>query len=197
MTIAGRCPRCGAELAGDAPQGLCPQCLLVRAVELAEDTSAAPATAPTQRGAPPTPDIPRYHILRLLGVGGMGTVYQAEQPQPHRTVALKVIKAGLVTPELLRLFGHETEVLGRLQHPGIAQIYDAGTVQSGAGPQAYFAMELVRGEAGVRAPSIVEFAEQKKLNARQRLELLAKVADAVHYAHQRGVIHRDLKPANI
>ncbi|HEY7090093.1 MAG TPA: tetratricopeptide repeat protein [Tepidisphaeraceae bacterium] len=154
-------------------------------------------TPAASSAAPSTPNIPRYRILRLLGTGGMGAVYQAEQQQPHRTVALKVIKPGIVTAELLRRFGHETEVLGRLQHPGIAQIYDAGTVQADAGPQAYFAMELVRGEAGVRAPSIVEFADRKKLTPQQRLELLAKVADAVHYAHQKGVIHRDLKPANI
>src|SRR5689334_17991645 len=101
MAIAGRCPRCGAELPGDAPQGLCPQCLLVRAVELAEETSAEPESAPSSvaGGAPPTPDIPRYRILRLLGAGGMGAVYQAEQQQPQRTVALKVIKAGIVTAE--------------------------------------------------------------------------------------------------
>src|SRR5262249_26226743 len=143
MGIAGRCPKCGEELLGDAPQGLCPKCLLARAIEMAETTDTAPETAPSSsRAAPSTPNIPRYRILRLLGTGGMGAVYQAEQQQPHRTVALKVIKPGIVTAELLRRFGHETEVLGRLQHPGIAQIYDAGTVQTDAGPQAYFAMEL-------------------------------------------------------
>src|SRR4051812_34460558 len=198
MAIAGSCPRCGAELRPDAPQGLCPRCLLAAAVELAGTAGAGVEAAPASSGAvAPPPEIPRYRILRLLGAGGMGAVYQAEQQQPQRTVALKVIKPGIVTAELLRRFGHETEVLGRLQHPGIAQIYEAGTVQTPEGAQAYFAMELVRGPAGARAASLVEFAQQNKLSARQRLELLAKVADAVHYAHQKAIIHRDLKPANI
>src|SRR5439155_27058350 len=128
------------------------------AVELARTTSAGPGTAPASSAPSAVPNIPRYRILRLLGAGGMGSVYQAEQKQPQRTVALKVIKTGMVTAELLRRFGHETEVLGRLQHPGIAQIYDAGTVETAGDPQAYFAMELVRGPAGARAPPLVEFA---------------------------------------
>jgi hypothetical protein len=76
----------------------------------------------------------RYRILRLLGEGGMGAVYEAEQDQPHRTVALKVIKPGFATTELLRRFERESQALGRLQHPGIAQIYEAGTADTGYGP---------------------------------------------------------------
>src|SRR5205807_10344961 len=136
------------------------------AVELARTTSAGAETASASSGASAVPNIPRYRILRLLGAGGMGAVYQAEQKQPQRTVALKVIKTGIVTAELLRRFGHETEVLGRLQHPGIAQIYEAGTVETAGGPQAYFAMELVRGPAGARAASLIEFAELNKLSTR-------------------------------
>src|SRR5439155_9783906 len=200
----GRCPQCGAEIPGDAAEGLCPKCLLARAVELVDpaarlswpkSNAATAPTSPLETAA--APDIPRYRILRLLGAGGMGSVYQAEQLQPHRTVALKVIKAGLASPEMLRRFSHEGEVLGRLQHPGIAQIYEAGTADSGLGPQPFFAMELVRGPAGEKALSLIDYASRKKLDARQRLELLARVADAVHYAHQKGIIHRDLKPANI
>src|SRR3954471_5334622 len=95
---AGTCPRCGAELRADAPQGLCPRCLLAAAVELARTVGAGLEAASALSGtvAPP-PEIPRYRILRLLGAGGMGAVYQAEQQQPQRTVALKVIKAGMVT----------------------------------------------------------------------------------------------------
>ncbi len=135
--------------------------------------------------------IGRYQILRLLGEGGMGVVYEAEQDQPRRTVALKVIKPGFAGPELLRRFEQESQALGRLQHPGIAQIYEAGTADNGFGPQPYFAMELIRGE------SLLQYAEAHELNTRQRLELMAKVCEAVHHAHQRGIIHRDLKPSNI
>jgi len=135
--------------------------------------------------------IGRYRILRLLGEGGMGAVYEAEQDQPRRTVALKVIKPGFATPETLRRFQHESQALGRLQHPGIAQIYEASTADAGFGPQPYFAMELIHGLP------LHEYAEQHKLTARDRLALMARVCDAVDHAHQRGVIHRDLKPANI
>jgi non-specific serine/threonine protein kinase/serine/threonine-protein kinase len=135
--------------------------------------------------------IGRYRIVRLIGEGGMGAVYEAEQQQPRRTVALKVIKPGLASLELLRRFAQESQALGRLQHPGIAQIYDAGTADTGYGPQPYFAMEFIRGE-GLR-----DYAETHRLNSRQRLEIVVKVCDAVHHAHQRGLIHRDLKPGNI
>lgn len=135
--------------------------------------------------------IGRYRVLDVLGRGGMGIVYRAEQDQPHRQVALKVIHPGLVQPEFLRRFARESEALGRLQHPGIAQIYEAGTADTPDGPQSYFAMELVRGQ------SLSEHAQTQSLSLQQRLELFAKICDAVHYAHRQGVIHRDLKPANV
>ncbi|MBV8812416.1 MAG: serine/threonine protein kinase [Acidobacteriaceae bacterium] len=135
--------------------------------------------------------IGRYRILGVLGKGGMGTVYEAEQDHPRRSVALKVIQPGFAGPGLLRRFDVEAEALGRLHHPGIAQIYEAGTADSGFGPQPYFAMELIRGEP------LLEYAEKHQLNTRQRLELMAKISDAVQHAHQRGIIHRDLKPGNI
>jgi|SoiMethySBSTD1v2_1073268.scaffolds.fasta_scaffold15246_6 eukaryotic-like serine/threonine-protein kinase len=132
-----------------------------------------------------------YRIIRILGEGGMGTVFEAEQEQPRRTVALKVIKAGFVSRELLRRFEQESLALGRLQHPGIAQIYEAATADGGFGPQPYFAMEFIRGE------SLLAHAAARHLTVRQRLELMVKICDAAHHAHQRGVIHRDLKPGNI
>jgi tetratricopeptide (TPR) repeat protein/predicted Ser/Thr protein kinase len=135
--------------------------------------------------------IGRYRILGLLGEGGMGAVYRAEQDQPSRIVALKVVRPDLVSPRLVRRFARETEVLGRLQHPGIAQIYEAGTAEGPEGPQPFFAMELV---AGV---PLDEYTRGKGLTVTQRLELFARICDAVHYAHQKGVIHRDLKPSNI
>jgi len=135
--------------------------------------------------------IGRFRILGVLGMGGMGVVYRAEQDSPRRIVALKVIRSGVRSKELLRRFEHESQVLGWLQHPGIAQIYDAGTAGDHSAPQPYFAMELV---AGTR---ITQYADEHQLDRRRRLALLAKVADAVHHAHQKGVIHRDLKPSNI
>ena len=135
--------------------------------------------------------IGRYRITGLLGEGGMGAVYRAEQDQPHRSVALKVIRPDFVSAELVHRFSRESEVLGRLQHPGIAQIYEAGTAEGPHGPQAFFAMELVEGS------TLDVYAESNRLSTDQRLELFIKVCEAVNYAHQRGVIHRDLKPANI
>jgi hypothetical protein len=108
----------------------------------------APGEAVT--GAPLPATIGRYRIVRLIGEGGMGAVYEAEQDQPRRTVALKVIKPGLASPELLRRFAQEAQALGRLQHPGIAQIYDAGTADTGFGSQPYFAMEFIRGADAAR-----------------------------------------------
>ncbi|MCA9295790.1 MAG: serine/threonine protein kinase, partial [Phycisphaerales bacterium] len=129
------------------------------------------------------------------GRGGMGSVFEAEQDSPRRTVALKVIRAGVISPQLMQRFQYEAEVLGRLQHPGIAQIYEAGVFraedQPDHEPQPYFAMELIDGLP------ITEYCEKNHLSTGERLELLAKVCDAVQHAHQRGVIHRDLKPGNI
>ena len=121
----------------------------------------------------------------------MGAVYEAEQAHPRRTVALKIIKYGMASAELLRRFEQESQALGRLQHPGIAQIYEAGTVDTGFGPHPYFAMEFIRG----RSPR--DYAEAKRLNMRERLQMMVKICDGVHHAHQRGLIHRDLKPGNI
>jgi WD40 repeat protein/predicted Ser/Thr protein kinase len=141
--------------------------------------------------AKPLTSIGRYRILRLIGQGGMGTVYEAEQAHPQRIVALKIISPGMATPELLRRFDQESHALGRLQHPGIAQIYEAGTAETGFGPQPYFAMEFIQGKP------LTDYAREHRLNARQRLDIMARVAEAAHHAHQRGLIHRDLKPANI
>ena len=145
--------------------------------------SPEPAPAPAVR-----PRIGRYRIVRVLGEGGMGTVYEAEQDNPRRTVALKVIRPGLVSPALLKRFAHEAQILGRLHHPGIAQIHEAGVAEDG---QPFFAMEFVRGLP------LDEYARRHGLDAAARLDLLARVCDAVQHAHEHGVIHRDLKPSNI
>lgn len=135
--------------------------------------------------------IGRYTLRRILGTGGMGVVWEADQDRPRRSVALKVVRPGLLGPGLARRFEHEAETLARLQHAGIAQIIEAGTHITEAGTVAYFAMELVRGEP------ITGYAQRKQLDLRDRLGLFVQVCAAVEHAHQRGVIHRDLKPGNI
>jgi serine/threonine protein kinase len=132
-----------------------------------------------------------YTILRQLGAGGMGTVYLAEQRQPRRHVALKVMKAGQRNVEMLRRFRIEAEVLGRLRHPGIAHIYEGGTIPLPSGDCPFFAMEYVAGE------SLLKYVDHYRLNVKQRLNMVASICDAMDHAHHRGIVHRDLKPANI
>lgn len=177
-----------ATKAGEAARGGVPSAVNRAAAGPLERKPQAESNEP-----PPIPkEIGRYRILSLLGHGGMGTVYEAEQSQPKRTVALKVIRASVLSAELLRRFEHESQVLARLQHPGIAQVYEAGTVPDEHGqPMPFFAMELIRGVP------LAEFAAKKNLSTRERMELIARICDAVNHAHQKGVIHRDLKPENI
>lgn len=157
--------------------------LEVAARDLAESSTAGKYWGPATIG--------RYRIVRLLGEGGMGAVYEAEQEEPRRTVAVKMIKLGFAGTDQLRRFRQESQALARLQHPGIAQIYESNTADTGFGPQPYFAMEFIRG-----AP-LTRHAERHRLNTRERLELMIRICDAVQHAHQRGLIHRDLKPGNI
>src|SRR5262245_2558940 len=121
----------------------------------------------------------------------MGVVYRAEQSIPKRTVAIKAIRPGLTSRQVLRRFEREAHILGRLQHPGIAQVFEAGASSSARADEAFFVMEFVDGVP------ITEYARQATLSVERRLDLLARVCDAVQHAHQRRVIHRDLKPANI
>src|SRR5262249_39577527 len=155
--------------------------------------ASVPSPAADARAPLPTPlavpvSIGRYRVLRLLGEGGMGAVYEAEQDNPRRRVALKVIRPGLLAPPLLKRFGKEAQILGRLHHPGIAAVYEAGLAEGG---RPFFAMELIDGSP------LDAYARQHGLSAAARLELLARVCDAVQHAHEHGVIHRDLKPGNI
>jgi eukaryotic-like serine/threonine-protein kinase len=137
-----------------------------------------------------------YRIIREIGSGGMGIVYEAEQQQPKRLVALKVIQgARLLDEQNVKLFEREAQALARLKHPGIAAIYESGRTPEGLH---FFAMELVRGdtlEAYLKKPS--EAGPMTPTRLRERLAIFRKVSDAITYAHQRGVIHRDLKPSNI
>lgn len=135
--------------------------------------------------------IGHYRLIEAIGDGGMGVVYLAEQDQPLRSVAVKLIRSGIMSRELLRRFEFEAQVLGQLRHPGIAHVYEAGTADTERGVQPYFAMEYVEG------PPLDRYARDHQLGTRKRLELIALICDAVQYAHQKGVIHRDLKPGNI
>lgn len=132
-----------------------------------------------------------YRILRLIGEGGSGSVYEAEQLSPRRMVALKALRPGRTSRRALRRLELEAHIQGRLQHPTIAQVYEAGVADPDNPDQAFIAMELVRGVA------ITAHARLRKLTTNERLDLFLAVCAGVSHAHQRGVIHRDLKPANI
>ena len=133
----------------------------------------------------------RYRVVREIGSGSMGTVFEAELESPRRTVAVKVLRPSLSTAPMLRRFQFEASVLKRLDHPFVARFYDSGTTDTGHGPQPFFAMEFVDGRP------LTDYADEQALRTRPRLELLARVCDAVHHAHTKGVIHRDLKPGHI
>ena len=132
-----------------------------------------------------------FRVLGELGRGGMGVVYRAAQDAPAREVALKVLAPGLSGDEAVQRFAVEAEALGRLRHPGIAQIHEAGTYQSEAGSRPYLAMELVDGSP------LPAWARDAKPSFQQRLGVMIQLCEAVHHAHQKGLIHRDLKPSNL
>ncbi len=146
--------------------------------------------------APDAVNIPReigdYQILRVLGVGGMSIVYAALQKQPRRMVALKVMKQGTTTKVSLRRFRREIEILGRLHHPYIAQVFNAGMHDDGSGGVPYFVMEYVPG-----AKTVLEHVASSSLSVRDTLKLFVKICAAVEHGHHNKVVHRDLKPGNI
>jgi len=130
-----------------------------------------------------------YKLLELIGEGGMGVVYLAEQTQPmRRKVALKIIKPGMDTKQVIARFEAERQALALMDHPNIARVLDAGTTASG---RPYFVMELVKGRP------ITEYCDKHRLTTRQRLALFIDVCQAVQHAHQKGIVHRDLKPSNV
>src|SRR5579859_6341233 len=133
--------------------------------------------------------IGRYKLLQQIGEGGCGVVYMAEQVEPvRRRVALKVIKLGMDTRQVVARFEAERQALALMDHPNIAKVLDAGATDSG---RPYFVMELVRGV------KLTDYCDQHKLSTKQRLELFIPVCQAIQHAHQKGIIHRDIKPSNI
>ncbi|MFC1794018.1 serine/threonine protein kinase [Planctomycetota bacterium] len=133
--------------------------------------------------------IGRYKLLSVLGEGGYGIVYLAEQQRPiKRRVALKVIKPGMDTKQVIARFEAERQALALLDHPNIAHVYDAGKTKNG---RPYFVMEYVKGVP------ITKHCDLEKLAIEERLQLFLKVCEAVQHAHQKGIIHRDIKPSNV
>ncbi|MBM4062560.1 MAG: serine/threonine protein kinase [Planctomycetes bacterium] len=133
-----------------------------------------------------------FVVQEVLATGGMGTVYLAEQQEPHRRVALKVLSAHLEGGELERRFRHESSILAHLRHPGIAQVYATGVHAGDGRNMPWFALEFVAG-----ARWITQYARERQLPVAARAALFAQVCDAVHYGHCKGIVHRDLKPANL
>jgi serine/threonine protein kinase len=137
----------------------------------------------------PGTKIGRYKLLQLIGEGGFGVVYMAEQEEPiRRKVALKIIKLGMDTKQVIARFEAERQALAMMDHPNIARVFDAGATDTG---RPYFVMELVKGIP------ITEYCDKNNLDTRQRLELFIDVCKAVQHAHQKGIIHRDIKPSNV
>src|ERR1700722_15374941 len=184
------CPQCGEEVGSSDPAGLCPNCLIQGAFgsSVGADESGT-HTIDTATAAAGNDDFGRYRVLSPLGEGGMGTVYLADQLEPiRRRVALKVVKLGMDTAEVLARFHNERQALAMMDHPNIAQIFDAGAAEKGA---PYFVMEYIEG-----AP-ITQYCDRKRITTKERLAFFLAGCRAIQHAHQKGVIHRDLKPSNV
>lgn len=180
------CPSCGEEL----EDGLCAMCLLAggAATEPAADMETMAGISP-QAVALEYDGYGPYRIVQPIGEGGMGTVYLAEQTAPiQRQVALKVIKPGMDTGEVLARFQYERQALALMDHPNIAHVFDASATEKG---RPYFVMEYIDG-----AP-ITTYCDRKRMNTRERLALFLPVCQALQHAHQKGVLHRDIKPSNV
>ena len=168
---------------------------LVAALDAPGDEFLDPGRIPTLDMAAvdgplqPGTSLGSFLVLHAIGSGGMGVVYAAQQDRPRRTVAIKVLRRGYRHPEILRRFEQEAEVLGRLLHPGIAQVYAFHPGDRSV--PAHLVMELVAG------PSLTDYVRAEQLSIPARVDLMARLAAAVQHAHERGIIHRDLKPANV
>jgi serine/threonine protein kinase/Tfp pilus assembly protein PilF len=195
------CGRCGAKISGDATQEVCPACLLESGLGLLDDESVAEVADPghaegvraadrkkTTQSARMLADFGDYALLEEIGRGGQGVVYRAYQKSLNRTVALKVIGLGPWTTEAhLKRFRREAEAAASLEYPCIVPVYEVGELDGSC----YFSMKFVEGG------QLDEAVKRTPMSIRRAVELIAKLARTVHYAHEHGVLHRDIKPGNI
>jgi serine/threonine protein kinase len=167
---------------------------LLDAHDVADEAHAGPTLSHLSHNSGATPAAPQqsigqYQILAEIGEGGFAHVYLAEQRAPvRRRVALKILKLGMDSRQVLARFDAERQALAMMDHPGIAKVFDAGATRTG---RPYFVMELVEGVP------VTRYCDENNLNIPQRLELFAQICGAVQHAHQKGIIHRDIKPSNV
>src|SRR5881394_1611651 len=201
------CPKCGAEIPADAPEGGCPGCLLATGLGLlpdapvaaghhgssdenvqTNDTNGAPHSKKTERLTEMLGELGDYELVEEIGRGGQGVVFRARQKSLNRTVALKVISLGQWASKAhLKRFRREAEAAASLDHPSIVPIYEVGERDGSC----YFSMKFVEGG------QLDEVIGRTPMSIRQAVELIAKVARTVHYAHEHRILHRDIKPGNI
>src|SRR2546430_7546677 len=200
------CRKCGAKIFSDAPEGLCAKCVLKIALAIPPDApvaagddggsaenveanaAAAPRSKMAERVVELLGELGDYELLEEIGRGGQGVVFRARQKSLNRTVALKVISLGQWASKAhLKRFRREAEAAASLDHPGIVTIYEVGERDGSC----YFSMKFVEGG------QLDEVTKHSPMSIRQVVELIAKVARTVHYAHEHGILHRDIKPGNI
>src|SRR5690349_20302507 len=185
MNVSRVCAECGGTVFADAPQGVCSVCLFRAGLALLDnkdDEAFGPTIAPMLK------DFGDYELLEEIGRGGQGVVFRARQKSLNRTVALKVIGLGYWATEAhLKRFRREAEAAASLEHPGIVPIHEVGEREGSC----YFSMKFVEGG------QLDEIVKREPISIRRAVELIAKVARTVHYAHEHGILHRDIKPGNV